>query len=74
MMKPVGDFLSRNNRVIIIDLPGFGESPEPDSIWTLYDYAKAINELLTGINVNNPILIGHSFGGKISLLYASIYG
>ena len=73
MMKPVGDFLSRNNRVIIIDLPGFGESPEPDSIWTLYDYAKAINELLTGINVNNPILIGHSFGGKISLLYASIY-
>lgn len=73
MMKPIGDKLSKENRIVIVDLPGFGKSSEPDTIWTIYDYAECINKLLTEINVDNPILIGHSFGGKISLEYASKY-
>lgn len=73
MMKPVGDKLQKNNRIIIVDLPGFGDSSEPNSIWTMYDYAEAIKELLDKLKVDNPILIGHSFGGKISLIYASKY-
>ena len=56
---------------IIVDLPGFGESNEPDIIWTMYDYAECIHELLKSLKVKNPILVGHSFGGKISLIYAS---
>ncbi len=73
MMKPVGDGLKKNNRIIIVDLPGFGLSKEPDTIWTMYDYADCIHEFLKSIDVENPILIGHSFGGKISLIYASKY-
>ena len=73
MMKPVGDKLLEGNRIIIIDLPGFGESSEPNSIYTIYDYAEIVNELLKSLNINNPVLIGHSFGGKISLVYASKY-
>ena len=73
MMKPIGDRLSKENRIVIVDLPGFGASSEPDTIWTIYDYAECINKLLTEINVDNPIMIGHSFGGKISLEYASKY-
>lgn len=73
MMKPVGDKLKKNNKIIIIDLPGFGLSSEPDTIWTMYDYADAVKELLDSLKVKNPILIGHSFGGKISLIYASKY-
>ena len=73
MMKPIGDKLSKENRIVIVDLPGFGKSSEPDTIWTIYDYAECINKLLTEINVDNPIMIGHSFGGKISLEYASKY-
>ena len=72
MMKPIGDRL-KNNRVIIIDLPGFGESEEPKDIWSIYDYADCVHELLKSLKVENPILIGHSFGGKISLVYASKY-
>lgn len=72
MMKPVGDRLS-NNRIVIIDLPGYGKSSEPDYVWTIYDYVDCIKELLDSLNINKPILIGHSFGGKISLVYASIY-
>ncbi len=73
MMKPIGDKLSKENRIVIVDLPGFGQSSEPDTIWTIYDYAECINKLLIELGVDNPILIGHSFGGKISLEYASQY-
>ena len=72
MMKPVGDKLSKK-RIIIVDLPGYGRSSEPDYVWTIYDYVECIKELLDSLNVENPILIGHSFGGKISLVYASKY-
>jgi len=72
MMKPIGDKLKKN-RIIIVDLPGFGLSKEPANIWTMYDYADCINELLKSLKVSNPTLIGHSFGGKISLIYASKY-
>ena len=73
MMKPIGDKLQKNNRVIIVDLPGFGNSLEPDNIWSMYDYTECVHELLKSLKVTNPIMIGHSFGGKISLIYASKY-
>ena len=73
MMKPVGDRFKRNNRIIIVDLPGFGMSDEPSTIWSLNDYVECVKELLDNLQIASPILIGHSFGGKISLLYASKY-
>ena len=73
MMSPIGDKLQKNNRIIIVDLPGFGASSEPDDVWSIYDYAKCINKLLKELKVKKPIMIGHSFGGKICLAYASLY-
>lgn len=73
MMKPIGDKLFKNYRIIIVDLPGFGSSEEPKSIWTVYDYVECIYQLLNELNVKNPIMMGHSFGGKICLVYASKY-
>lgn len=73
MMKPIGNKFKKNNRVIIIDLPGFGMSEEPTYVWNLKDYVICVKELLDKLEVEKPILIGHSFGGKISLLYASMY-
>lgn len=72
MMRPIGDSFT-DKRVIIIDLPGHGGSSEPTYPWEVNDFVEAIHELLVSLNVDNPILIGHSFGGKISLLYASKY-
>ncbi|MEG2311678.1 MAG: alpha/beta hydrolase [Bacilli bacterium] len=73
MMRPIGDCYSKDFMVTIIDLPGFGDSEEPNSVWTLFDYVNMLSCLLNELNIKNPILIGHSFGGKISLLYASMY-
>lgn len=72
MMKPIGDKFPEND-IIIIDFPGHGKSEEPKELWTLNDFVEMLHELLMKLKVKNPILIGHSFGGKISLIYASKY-
>ena len=71
MMKPVGDKLSKDNRVIILDLPGFGKSDEPLEEIGIYDYCSILEEFLNELKIKNPILMGHSFGGRISIIYAS---
>ena len=73
MMKPLGDKFSDRYRITIIDLPGFGVSEEPDSAYTIFDYTDVVYELLTSLNIINPILVGHSFGGRIAIVYASKY-
>lgn len=73
MMKPVADPFSEEFDIVILDLPGFGESEEPKVKWTLNDYVDCVHELLLSLNIENPIIVGHSFGGKLGLLYASKY-
>ena len=71
MMKPIGDRLQEKYHIIIIDLPGFGDSPEPKRVLDIYDYNKVVEEVLNDLKINNPTMIGHSFGGRISIIYAS---
>lgn len=73
MMEPIAKPLEKTHRLIILDLPGFGDSDEPEEAWTLEDFVQMLKALLDKLKIDNPNLIGHSFGGKISLLYASIY-
>lgn len=73
MMRPLGDSIKEGYRVTILDFPGFGESGEPDIVWTLSDYVECLHTFLEEVNVKEPILIGHSFGGRVAILYASIY-
>ena len=73
MMKPIADPLQETHEIMILDLPGYGESSEPTFTWTVDDYVECLHTLLEQLKIENPILVGHSFGGKISLLYASKY-
>jgi pimeloyl-ACP methyl ester carboxylesterase len=73
MMEPIAKPFEKTHRLIILDLPGFGISDEPETPWVLDDFVEMLNELLKKLKIDKPNLIGHSFGGKISLLYASKY-
>ena len=73
MMEPIAKPLQNSHRIIIIDLPGFGESEEPEYAWSLDDYVEMLRFVIKELKLNKISLIGHSFGGKISLLYASKY-
>ena len=73
MMMGLAKPFTKKYNVLIIDLPGFGQSDEPESVWSIYDYADMVEEMLKNLKINKPILVGHSFGGKISLCYAIKY-
>ena len=72
MMKMIGEKYPKND-VVIIDFPGHGKSEEPKDIWNLDDFTDMVHELLKSLKIKKPIIIGHSFGGKIALIYASEY-
>ena len=59
------------NTVYNIDFPGFGDSQEPSSVWGVEDYTRLVEELVAKEGLENPALIGHSFGGRVAILYAS---
>lgn len=73
MMEPIAKPFKNKHRIIIIDLPGFGSSDEPDEVWSLEDYADMVHELLKSLGIKKTSMIGHSFGGKIAIVYASKY-
>lgn len=73
MMEPLGNYLKSDHRITIIDLPGFGLSEEPDFPYTVSDYVEVVHDLAIELKIKKPILIGHSFGGRISIVYASKY-
>ena len=73
MMLPIAKPFIENHDVILIDLPGFGKSGELKNAWEVIDYVEMLHQLLINLNIKKPTLVGHSYGGKISLLYASKY-
>jgi pimeloyl-ACP methyl ester carboxylesterase len=65
------EMLQRHFRVVAIDFAGFGKSDEPKSVWGVEEYTRSVEALLRELGVTCPTLIGHSFGGRVSILYAS---
>jgi len=60
--------LSRHFRVIRLDLPGFGQSQRPSSVWGVLQYVKIVRSLLNKLNIEQPFaLVGHSFGGRVAI-------
>ncbi len=71
MMRPIGDNFQDRFRITILDFPGFGESEEPKSAWTIEDYELMLEEFLKKVNVKKSIVIGHSFGGRVAIRYCA---
>lgn len=59
--------LSKQYKVIAIDLPGFGKSPLPPYDISLDTIANEVYEWLLEKNISECIMIGHSLGGYITL-------
>lgn len=63
--------LSCGYRVINVDFPGFGASQEPNDVWGVEMYTRLIEQLVGELGIKSPILLGHSFGGRVAILYGS---
>lgn len=58
-------------RVYNVDLPGHGKSDEPDGVWGIERFTECMEKFCCQLGIEAPLLAGHSFGGRISLLMAS---
>lgn len=55
--------------VVSIDLPNHGKSLRTDQ-FNFDDYAERVIELLDSLELKHCVLVGHSLGGKVSMLVA----
>jgi pimeloyl-ACP methyl ester carboxylesterase len=71
-MSRIADNLGENFKVYNLDLPGFGMSDEPERPFSVKDFAETVKVFMEKLNIDNPILIGHSLGGRISIYLESM--
>jgi pimeloyl-ACP methyl ester carboxylesterase len=69
--SPVLDDLQRSYTVAAFDLPGFGNSSLPPCTWGSPDYARLTLKVMDRLHLDRPHLIGHSFGGQVSIQLAA---
>lgn len=64
----IAKILEPGMRVLNIDLPGHGRSDEPKEIWGVGEYADIIGKFIDRLGLKGVTLIGHSYGGRISIM------
>jgi len=65
------DELARTHRVIAVDRPGFGHSSRPRGTrWTPERQADLLAALLPRLDVERPVVVGHSFGATATAALA----
>lgn len=67
----IGQELSEKDFYVIVpDMPGFGQSETPKIPWNFNNYVSFIQEFAKTLNLENFYLLGHSFGGTVSVKVA----
>lgn len=69
--QPVFEWLAQSHKVYALDLPGFGKSQVPPTAWDSSDYAQFVTAFLEKFGIPKAHLIGHSFGGRISIILSA---
>lgn len=67
------NILKDNYTIYIFDYPGFGKSKFPKRTLSIDDYAYYISKFIKINKIDNPYIICHSFGCRISLLLIGKY-
>ena len=70
-MKPIANHLKKYFKVYNVDIIGFGKSDLPNEPLRTDDFGDFLNNFIKELKIENPILIGHSNGGRTILNYAT---
>ena len=70
-VRSVAAEAAKTHTVYNIDFPGFGQSPEPSEVWGVEEYTRLIEKFIRHLGLERPVLAGHSFGGRVSILLSS---
>ncbi|MBU2546934.1 MAG: alpha/beta hydrolase [Proteobacteria bacterium] len=67
LQEPV---FSDGHRVLLVDLPGHGQSDKPEIVYTQALFARSIQAVLDNAGVTSAVLIGHSMGFSVARRHA----
>ncbi|WP_026895310.1 alpha/beta fold hydrolase [Clostridiisalibacter paucivorans] len=70
---PIYNHIKDRYKVWALDLPGFGQSDRPLTVWGSEEYADFIKKFVDKLNIKDIILMGHSHGGRVSIMLANKY-
>lgn len=62
--------LSKSNRVIAVDLPGYGKSSKDDYPYNMSFFSEALKRFFDELKLKNFYLAGHSMGGQVCITFA----
>ncbi|MDI1316755.1 alpha/beta hydrolase [Flavobacterium sp.] len=65
--------LTKNNRVITVDLLGHGATESLGYVHVMEDQADMIYAILIHLRLRKVVLVGHSMGGYVALAFAELY-
>ncbi len=72
-LQPMGELLADMAQIHILDLPGFGKSEPPPADWNTTEYADRVVAYMDEQGITKTDLLGHSFGGRVSMRLAHKY-
>lgn len=70
-LRGIAALFQQTHRVHLFDLPGFGEAPIPPERWGTSEYADLVQHYIVDRLEGTVVLVGHSFGGRVSVRLAS---
>lgn len=68
--EPLAAALADAGIVWLVDLPGYGASPKPGRDVTIDEHARVLGAALDDAGIENPMLIGHSWGCQVVSMLA----
>lgn len=66
-MRPLQELLAAQHRVVNVDLRGHGRSDAPDQDYGVGLFAEDVAWLVRTLEVESPVLVGHSLGAAVAL-------
>lgn len=72
-VRPIINIVNTKYKVYSLDLPGFGKSSDPKEAIGSFQYAEIVREFVKAMGIEKATFIGHSFGGKLSIIFGAKY-
>jgi N-formylmaleamate deformylase len=69
---PVAEALAEKYDVIMVDARGHGKSDAPENGYDYETMATEVADLIEGLGLENPVVLGHSMGAMIALVLAAL--
>ena len=72
-LQPVAQPLKNRYEITLLEFPGHGRSGQPGAAWGVKEYAEWTLSLMDQQALRQPVIMGHSFGGRVALWLAAHY-